>query len=106
MREDIKDPRKLPAKADEIWQSASDQSDNVVSAASPPVPVPEDAALNALRQQPPPCPSPPAAPCPAPYSICPAAPSSSQNYNHCWYHHNHGDQAQHWHSPCSWVQGN
>ena len=26
MREDIKDPRKLEAKADRIWQSASDQS--------------------------------------------------------------------------------
>ena len=36
MREDIKDPRKLAAKADKIWQSTSDRSVNVVSTASPP----------------------------------------------------------------------
>ena len=68
MREDINDPRKLSNKAYEIWQSASDRSVNVISAASPPVPVPEDAALNTLCQQPPPRPTPPAAPCPAPCS--------------------------------------
>ena len=74
MREDIKDPRKLAAKADEIWQSASEQSINAVSWASPPAPAPvlEDSALTALRQsQPPrptPRPTPRAAPCPAPHS--------------------------------------
>ena len=38
-REDIKDPRKLAAKADEIWQSASDWNINAFSTASPPAPV-------------------------------------------------------------------
>ena len=71
MREDIKDPRKLPAKADEIWQSASDWSVNVVSAASPPGQVPEEAALNSLSQRPPPCPASCAAPCPAPHTTRP-----------------------------------
>ena len=49
MKEDIKDPRKLAAKADEIWQSASDLSVNVVSVAPPPGQVSDEAALNALR---------------------------------------------------------
>ena len=35
-----------------------------------------------------------AAPCPAPRSACSPAPSSSQNSDHCLYHHNHRDQAQ------------
>ena len=34
MRGDIMDPRKLAAKADKIWQSASDWSINALSAAS------------------------------------------------------------------------
>ena len=50
MREDIKGPRKLAAKADMIWQSASDRSVNVVPAASPPGQVPEEAALNTLSK--------------------------------------------------------
>ena len=61
MRKDIKDPRKLAAKAGKIWQSASDRSINAVSLASPPAPVPEDAALNALRQRQPLRPAPCAA---------------------------------------------
>ena len=44
MREDIKDPRKLDAKADEIWQSASSRSVNVVSTASPSSPLVQDEA--------------------------------------------------------------
>ena len=77
MREDIKDPRKLAAKADEIWQSAFDQSIYMVSVASPQVPVQEDAALNALHLCPPPRPAPLAATCPAPRTARPTAPSSS-----------------------------
>ena len=38
MTEDISDPRKLAAKADEIWQSSSTRSVNAVSATSPPLP--------------------------------------------------------------------
>ena len=48
MREDIKDPRKLAAEAGEIWQSVSNRSVNVVSAASPSASIPEEAALNSL----------------------------------------------------------
>ena len=106
LREDIKDSRKLWAKADKIWQSASNQSVNVVSAASPPAQVPEDATLNTLYQHPPPRPAPSAAPCPASHTNHPPAPSFSQNSDHCWYHRNHGDQAQRCHSHCSWVSEN
>ena len=48
MREDIKDPRKLAAKADKIWQSASDCSVNVVSAVSHTGHVLDEAAPNTL----------------------------------------------------------
>ena len=99
MREDIKDLWKLVAKSDEIWQSASDWSINVVSTASLPVPVQEDADLNALRQ----CPTPSPAPRPAPEIARSAAPPSSQNSDPCWYYRNHGDQAQRCGFPCSWV---
>ena len=71
MREDIKDPRKLAAKADKISQFISDQSIDTVSSTSPPVPIPEDAALNALCQRQPPCPAPRDAPYPAPRSARP-----------------------------------
>ena len=106
MREDIKDPRKLAAKANKICQSASDRSVHVVSAASPPTTVPEDAALKASGQHPPPCPASFAAPCPAPSATRPPATSSSQNFDHCWYYRNHGDQAQRCRSPCSWIPEN
>ena len=106
MREDIKDPWKPAAEADKIWQSASNLSVNVVSAASPRGQVPEEAALNSLCQCPPLRPAPCASPCPAPRTVRPPAPFSSQNSDHCWYHRNHGDQAQRCHPPCSWVTGN
>ena len=83
MREDIKDPRKLATKADNIWQSASDRSIYTVTSASPPASAPEDADLNALCQRQPPGPAPRAAPCPA--SCSPPSPAlpSSQNSDHC-----------------------
>ena len=87
MREDIKDHRKLAAKADKIWHSASDWRVNVFYAASPSGQVPKEAALKALHQCPPPYP----APSPAPHAARPPALSSSQNFNKCWYHCNHGD---------------
>ena len=82
MRENIKAPRKLAARADKIWQSASNRSVNVVSTVSSPGQVPDQVALNALHQHPPPRPAPHA----APSSTCPPALASSQNTDLCWYH--------------------
>ena len=77
MREDILDPRKQAAKADDIWQSSSARSVNVVSAVSPPLPD-QDEFVQALPQCPQPCPAPHVAPCPAPWlpilQLCPLVP--------------------------------
>ena len=53
MKEDISDPRKLAAKADEIWQSFSARSVNTLSATSSVSPGSDD-SFNYLRQ----CPQP------------------------------------------------
>ena len=86
MREDIKDPRRLAAKADKIWQSTSNQKVNIVSAAFPPGQVPDEAELNALHLCPPSRP----APCPASYTFHSPALPSSPSSNLCWYYRNHG----------------
>ena len=90
MREDISNPRKLAAKADEIWQSSSARSVNSVSATSPVSPGSDD-SVNTLRQRPQPRTASRVAPCPAPRSARP--PSSSTTSDICWYHRKHGDQA-------------
>ena len=77
MREEISNPSKLAAKADEIWQSSSARSVNTVSAASPSLPDQDD-YINPLSQRPQPCPAPHVAPCPAPWlpilQLCPLVP--------------------------------
>ena len=83
MREDISDPRKLAAKADEIWPSSYARSVKTVSAASPPLPAQDD-VLNALCQRPQLCPAPCVAPSPTPSTAHPPAPSSAQNSDLCW----------------------
>ena len=93
---------RIQPKQMRFGQSASNQSVNVVSPASPPGQVPDEAALNILHQHPPPRP----APCAAQCTTCPPAPFSSRNSNQWWYHCNHGDQAQRCRPPCSWVPGN
>ena len=90
MREDIKDPRKLVAKADETSFKRCCLQHS--SSMPPPRPAPCTAFF--------------AAPCPAPLATHPPAQSSSQNSDQCWYHCNHGDQAQPCCFPCSSVPGN
>ena len=80
MREDISDPHKLAAKADEIWQSSSARSVNSVSATSLVSPGSDD-SVNALRQRPQPCPASCVAPRPAPRALHP--PSSSTTSDLC-----------------------
>ena len=91
MKEDISDPYKLAAKADEIWQSSSARSVNTPSATSP-VSTGSDDSVNTLRQLPQPQPASHVAPRPAPRPVHP--PSSSTTSNLCWHHPKHGDHAQ------------
>ena len=76
MREDISDPRKLAAKADQIWQSSS-------ASATSPSPPGFDDSVKALRQHPQPRPASCVAPCPAPHASHPPAPSSSATSDLC-----------------------
>ena len=80
MREDISDPRKLAAKADEIWQSSFARSVNAVSATSQD-PLNYDDSINPLRQCPQPCPAFHVAPRPAPHASQPT--SSSATFDLC-----------------------
>ena len=84
MREDISDPCKLAAKADEIWQSSSARSVNAVSATSLAPPGYDD-SVNALCRRPQPCPASSVAPRPASRPSHP--PYSSTTSDLCWYHH-------------------
>ena len=102
MRKDISNPCKLAAKADEIWQSYSTRSVNSVSTASLSSHDLND--VNTLPQPPQPRPAPCVGPRPASHTSHPQPPSSSCKSSLCWYHHKHGDQAQHCRSPCVWVQ--
>ena len=92
MREDISNPRKLAAKADEIWQSSFPRSVNTVSATSRSPPGCDD-YVNALCQSAQPRPASHVAPRPAPRASHPL--SSSTTSDLCWYHCKHSDQAQH-----------
>ena len=65
MREDISDPCKLAAKADEIWQSSSARSVNTVYTTTQD-PLNYDGSINALRQRSQPHPAFRVAPRPAP----------------------------------------
>ena len=103
MKEDISDPRKLAAKADELWQSSSIRSVNAVSATSPVSPGSDD-SVNTLPQRSQPLPASRVAPCPASRPVCPPSPGTTSGL--CWYHRTHGDQAQHCKTPCTWDQGN
>ena len=80
MREDISDPSKLAVKDDEIWQSSSARSVNIVSAISL-SPNDLDDSVNALHQCPQPRPAPCLAPCPPPHASHPPALSFSSTSN-------------------------
>ena len=73
MREDISNPRKLAAKADEIWQSSFPRSVNTVSATSRSPPGCDD-YVNALCQSAQPRPASHVAPRPAPRASHPPVP--------------------------------
>ena len=103
MKEEISDPRKLDAKAEELWQSSSVRSVNAVSATSPVSPDSDD-SVNTLCQRPQPRPASHVSPRPASRSV--RLPFASTTSGLCWYHRTHGDQAQHCKTPCTWDQGN
>ena len=90
MRENISDPPKLAAKADEIWQSSTIRSVNTVSTTSPSPPGFDD-SINDLHQRPQPRPASHVAPRSA--ASHPPALSSSSTSNLYWYHCEHSDKA-------------
>jgi len=102
LQEDIKDPRALARKADELWQNSNVAALNALSHASEDQEVQDVFAVSSR-------PAPRSSSRPKSGRSVPSRPSSSSRSSPagwCWYHKSHGEEAQRCKSPCSYVPGN